>query len=452
MIIIYKFINYKMSCFIEKSKLSNEQKQNLIKSLTFIPTKESYSKYDTTPSEPIYFFKVTPTHVIIPYITAAKELSIIPNEDKQFKTIDLEFTGKLRDYQVSIFAESKEQLETYGTTTLALGTGVGKTLIGAICASEYKLLTVILVTQTILVNQWKKTFENNTTGKVWIVGEKEPEEYNVIICMDQRWMKIPEEIRTLVGMVIIDEAHLFCTPSRVACLLAFQPFYIIIETATLERDDNLHYMMYAIAGEHGVYRANTTPFKVYKILTNVSVERKMNKQKRTDYGKLQKDTMFDTRRLDIIYNLVKYHPLHNILVLTKNVEHVKTIYNELSKTESSDFLCGNKKSYNDCRVLVGTAQKIGTGFDQENFCKDYKGNKFDLLIITFSIKKYQQLCQNVGRVLRSEYPYVFHFKDNDPIYDNHWRKCEAWYKKRSAEITIFNIDDKVINMDENLLA
>jgi len=440
-----------MSCYIEKSKLTDEQKKSLIKKLTFIPVTSTYNKYNNTPIEPIYFYQTTATHVNIPYITAAKELQIIPNEDKEFKKINLEFTGKLREHQVSIVDEAFQQLDMYGATTLALNPGVGKTLIGAVCASKYKMLTVVLVTQTILVNQWKKTFENHTTGKVWIVGEKEPEDYNVIICMDQRWMKISGEIRKQVGMLIIDEAHLFCTPSRVGCLLAFQPYYIVIETATLERDDELHQMMYAIAGEHGVYRENTTPFKVYKILTNVKVERKMNKQKKTDFGKLQKDTLLDKRRLDIIYNMVKHHPHNNILILTKSVEHVNILYENIKKSESCDFLCGNKKSYHDCRVLVGTSQKIGTGFDQENFCSNYSGKRFDLLILAFSIKKYQQLIQNVGRVLRADNPYVFHFIDDDNIFANHWQKCQKWYHKRKAEISVFNITDKEIDMKENLL-
>ena len=35
-------------------------------------------------------------------------------------------------------------------------------------------------------------------------------------------------------ILIIDEAHLFCTPTRVAVLLAFHPKYVIIESASLE--------------------------------------------------------------------------------------------------------------------------------------------------------------------------------------------------------------------------
>lgn len=114
-----------MSCKIEKSKLTDAQKTNLVKKLTFIPVTNNYSNYDT-PSEPIYFYQTTSTHVIIPYITAATELQIIPNEDKEYKKYDLEFTGKLREHQVSIVDEAFQHLETYGTTTLALSPGTCK--------------------------------------------------------------------------------------------------------------------------------------------------------------------------------------------------------------------------------------------------------------------------------------------------------------------------------------
>lgn len=439
-----------MSCYIEKSILTNEQKKEIIKLLTFIPVKDVYSKFDT-PADPIYFYQTTSTHINIPYMTASTVLQMIPNEDKVFKSVNMDFTGTLRDYQISIHQEMKEQLDNYGTTLAGLNPGAGKTILAARCCSDYKLLTAVLVTQTILVDQWKKTFENHTTSKVWIVGEKEPPVYDVIICMDQRWQKIPDDIRRLVGTLVIDEAHLFCTPSRIGCLLAFQPYYIILETATLERDDELHQMMYAIAGTHGVFRESTKPFYVHKILTNVKVERKLNRQRKTDFGKLQKETLLDTRRLDIIYNFVKHHKEASILILTKSKEHVRLLQDEISTFDSCDSFYGNKKSYNDCRILIGTDKKIGTGFDQETFCKSLNYKRFDLLILAFSIKKYQVLIQTVGRIMRSEIPYVFHLVDDDPIFHNHWQKCQKWYKARNATMTIFNIDDKIIDMNEDLL-
>lgn len=62
--------------------------------------------------------------MIIPYMTASSVLQIIPNEDKVFKTVQLEFTGTLRDYQFSIMEEATKQLEEYGTTTFALVPGL----------------------------------------------------------------------------------------------------------------------------------------------------------------------------------------------------------------------------------------------------------------------------------------------------------------------------------------
>ncbi len=107
--------------------------------------------------------------------------------------------------------------------------GFGKTILGASLASRVKLMTVILVHREILTVQWKKTFEDFTTAKVWIVGEKNPpSECDVIICMDTRWHLIPKFMKDACGFLIIDEAHAFCTPTHVGCLLAFHPKYMIL--------------------------------------------------------------------------------------------------------------------------------------------------------------------------------------------------------------------------------
>ena len=295
-----------------------------------------------------------------------------------------------------------------------------------------------------MLGQWKKTFEDNTNAKVWIVGENHPpEKCNVIICMDTRYEQIPIETRNIVGILIIDEAHLFCTPTRVAALLAFHPKYVIVESASLERDDEMESIIYAIAGTHNILRLSEKPFTVYKVITNIKPERKKNKIGGIDFLKLQQTTLFDERRIEIIINMIKVNLNFKILILTSLVDHAMLLHNKLDLLKiSCDYLCGTKKGYSDSNVLIGTMSKIGTGFDPATSCPNYKGSPFDLLFLVSSIKKESMLVQNVGRCFRADFPTVMHFVDDDDIYKNHWYRAKKWYNKRNGTVIEYKCPDQ----------
>lgn len=424
-----------MACSIER-KLIDDEKALQIRSFLCLTPKVIKTKYNKNNlPDPVIFYQYIDEIIHLP-MAFAKKLLNINNDNNNFAKTGLQFTGKLRDYQIEVEEEAWQQLSTHRSTTLGLYPGFGKTILGAKLASRTQLLTVILVTNTILLGQWKKTFVDNTNAKVWIVGENNPpEKCNVIICMDTRYEQIPIETRNMVGVLIIDEAHLFCTPTRVGALLGFHPKYIIIESASLEREDEMESMIYAIAGTHNILRLSDKAFTVYKVITNIKPERKKNKIGGIDYLKLQNATLFDERRIDILINMVKVNLNFKILILTSLVDHALLVHNKLDTLKiSCDFLCGNKKGYSDSNVLIGTMSKIGTGFDPATSCPNYKGSPFDLLFLVSSIKKESMLVQNVGRCFRADFPTVMHFVDDDDIYKNHWYRAKKWYEKRNGKI------------------
>jgi hypothetical protein len=402
------------------------------------------SKYNRGKApQPILFYNIENNILHLPYLFAASLLRITPNLDIQYPQTALEFTGTLREKQIPVEQESWIQLEQYGTSTLGLYPGFGKTILGAKLASRAKLMTVVLVHREILTTQWKKTFEDHTNARVWIVGEKNPPPIcDVIICMDTRWDYIPKNMRDAIGFLIIDEAHAFCTPTHVGCLLAFHPKYILLESGSLLRDDGMHAMMYAIAGNHGVHRESNNPFNVMKIMTNTKPIRKHNRMGGVDWTSLVSDTLMDHRRNQIILNLVAANLNYKILILTSLRDHATLLYDSLqSMGIPSDYLCGTKRGYKDSVVLVGTTSKIGTGFDPATSCPSYAGRPFDLLIMASSIKKYSMLVQNVGRVFRAEFPTVMHLVDNDDIYKSHWYKARKWYMTHGGIVTEHNIEN-----------
>lgn len=430
-----------MSCSILRNKVSQSYAEFIRKNLCLYPENPD-SKYNQFSSpEPINFYLLRNGVLHLPFIFAACLFQIVPNLHINFPRTPLTFTGTLREKQIQVEQEALAQLVRYHTTTLALYPGFGKTILGAKLAARARLITLVLVHREILTTQWKKTFTDVTNARIWIVGEKNPPPIcDVIICMDTRYNHIPPAIRDVIGFVIIDEAHAFCTPSRVECLLAFHPKYIVIESASLERDDGLHTMMYNIVGTHGVFRESSNPFSVIKVITNTRPVRVQNKMGGVDWSSLVQNTLMNVRRNRIIIELVKANIHRKILILTSLREHANLLYNILQGLSiSSDYLCGTKKGYIDSTVLVGTTSKIGTGFDPATSCPTYAGKPFDLLLLVCSMKKYAMLIQNIGRVFRAEFPIVLHLVDNDDIFKNHWYKARKWYISRGGTITDLNI-------------
>lgn len=430
-----------MACAVARSSISDELALRIHSMLCLQPDVPN-TRYNTgDPPVPIQFYFLDNGVLHMPYLFASSLLQIIPNIDTVFPVSNLTFTGQLREHQITVEKEAWGQLESRGTSTLGLYPGFGKTILGASLASRTKLITCILVHREILTGQWKKTFTDFTNGRVWIVGEKDPPPVcDVIICMDTRWSVIPQSVRDCVGFLIIDEAHAFCTPSHVRCLMSFHPKYILAESATLERDDGMHSMIYAICGNHGVYRETDIPFTVFKLNTGTKPERTLTRTGGVNWAALVQSTLFNERRNAIIVGLVTQNPNSTILILTSLVDHAMLLHNILQKLGvSSDYMCGTRKTYHDCRVLVGTMSKIGTGFDQATACPDYSGRRFDTLILASSIKKYAMLVQNVGRAFRSEWPRIMHLVDDDNIYKSHWYKCRKWYLSRGGIINDYTI-------------
>jgi hypothetical protein len=312
------------------------------------------------------------------------------------------------------------------------------TILGAYLASKAGLLTIVLAHRKTLLGQWQNTFHKVTDAQTWIVGnEPMPARFNVIICLDKRVKKLGDDLVKRVGMLIIDEAHVFCTPDHVDDLLRFQPRYIIAETATLKRDDDMDRMITALCGLQQISREMTKEFYVYKLATGIAGQRESRKGGQgVNWNVLMSSLTSNPHRNQLIVDVVAKNPDRKILVLTGLVKHVKTLYQMLKeKGESVDYMCGNKKMYADSRVLIGTISKIGTGFDEESFCRDYGGKRIDLAILVQSVAKSALLEQSVGRAFRAHLPNIIHFVDADPTIERHWKRvARPWYKSRGGTI------------------
>lgn len=356
-------------------------------------------------------------------------------------------------FEVNYFGEGKYcgfTLDGNGRFLLDNFLVTHNTIMGAWLAYMLGYLTLVYMTREKIRDAWLVTFlkcNKGFEGRIWVVGEKEPALTGVpaiIICMDKRTDMIPDNLMNLVGTLIIDEAHMFCTPTQVKALLRPQARYIIAETATLERDDDMHLMIQSMVGVHGIFMVSTEPYLVLQLETEILVPEEKNSFG-LNYDLLLKALCANSERNQMAINIVKTNPSHKFIILTRLADHVKLL--ELLFKISGvrvGTLYRNQRDYSDSQVLIGTMPKIGVGFDEENACKDFAGTKSDVLILMCSVKKWQQYEQYRGRVMRSDSPTVIWFNDKNKTVRKHLKGLEEWIKKTNGTLCPFKYVENTV--------
>ena len=443
-----------MATIIDRKYVSDDALRQLVlkpkQSFQQIKRKNKWQKYkkygddddEEDFTDDIIFFRFTDctnSWVKIPYYFSSLILHNRPNLHLTYPSSNFQFTETLYEIQETIAIEALNHLNTKGTAILNLYTGSGKTVVGAYLAAKTNRITLILIAQLVLIPQWKNTFKDFTNAVTWVVGEDPPPYADVIICMCTQFNKLPQEYLKNIGTLIIDEAHDFCTPSRSECLLGTTPQYVIALTATLERKNGMHSIIHAICGYDVIKKISKKPFNIFKYNTGITVPIKQNREGDPDWSDMQRKLAEDLTRNNIVLKIISDNPHFKILILTWRKEHVKYLVSRLEESrESVDYMCGNKKSYSDSRILIGTIKKIGQGFDEKTACPNFNGFRINMLILLGSMRSIGLLEQVAGRVFRSEFPQIIHFVDDMKISENHWNEGQRWYKSRNGAIHFYD--------------
>ena len=432
-----------MSVRIHKS-LIDSAKLQLIQKFLFLQPIKVYSArkppYHQEESDPIIFYRLSGDDILLPFRFASSLMKCLPNEDRVLPRLGFNFQGKLledpqRDQHV-VVKEALGQLDEYGTTLLALYPGFGKTVLAAHLAARQVYLTLVLFNRTVLLTQWYATFSNYTDARLWLPDQPLPAgDFHVILCMDTQFSKLPDKIKAAVGTLIVDEAHSFCTPGHVDCLLGCQPKKIIMCTATPKREDGMHSIIQLMIGNHQVTRKAQKYHKVVKFRTGVSPELYKNKKGELDWSRLVRDLCEDPKRNELALGMVKSNPDYKICILTWSKPHAFHLQQLLtSEGIQAAVMAGNRKTYSDSRVLVGTISKIGTGFDEQNACLDFQGERINMLIMMGTTKSEPLLEQTLGRAFRAELPHIVIFVDQVAAINKHWYKIKKWCEEHNGEI------------------
>lgn len=457
-----------MSVAVEKLKITRTEAQEIADECYVIEEIDEYmqKKYHKDP-EVIRMFEPRGKHFILPFHIARKfgfETEGMPwyliqplketedniydhdEDDPDFRP----FHGEFRDYQEDIIEELLQQLNEHCSTTLGLPPGWGKTMAGIFLAWRLGLRTLVLMSLTKVLEGWVETCRKFLPGfKIWIVGSGTPcpPDVDVILCMDKRFNQIPEEILPTIGTFIADEFHLLCTEKRMDIYLNLFPKYVILETATLEQS-KLYKMAHKLAGEHGVFKVSTEPYNVYLIKTNIMGEETRDKEGTLRTEKLRQSLVNNEFRQSIMLN-----------ILMQNCEYYKSICLRMVKDSIPEFvdkvnecgitcdsLYGTKGKCENSQVTVGTSQKMGTGYDEENSCMNFWKNpiKSNFMIFENTTPNKYIFEQNRGRVMRSKNPVIAFLLDRNSNCRSQINRLKPWIKETNGTIIEVNYWDFVL--------
>lgn len=413
---------------------------------------------------PLYYARILIQFPNIHYMTEINnnklDMSINKRKLQAITEIDVNITPY--PYQQELINEAKQQLDNTGSVMINAYTSFGKSVVLLHLIKYTKCITLILLTRETFLTQIGYIMMNRSNATVWIPGNKTkgclpclskhpPLNPNVIICMMGRINYLPQELLDSIGTLVIDEAHLACTPTCIEPILSSRPRYVILLTATPNRDDGMHSIINLLSGPSRIIRTMEKPVIVIRWATNINIPIYNTAKGNADWSEHMKYLANDTNRniliRDFVCNLVDptksntkiakivakhSHPTQNKLIgmtwrAETHRENIIGTFSELSDSNITvDYLDADKKQYNDCDFLIGTFGKIGVGFDQSLFCRDFDGVIINIALMMASTKSYNVLKQARGRACRAEQPIFVYMVDNNPISENHWKTCRKY--------------------------
>jgi superfamily II DNA or RNA helicase len=423
-----------MSCCFPISSLNKDQIDHIQNELTIRPTvkpKNPFVKgkktYEFQKKVEIELFDIDERSktIYLPFAYVYHHLSSLykefPNENIDYPTVDYSFEGKLLDRQKAIRDSTLEIINRTRTVLLSLYTGFGKTIYALYLTSKIGLKTVVLCHRKIIMDQWVSSIEKYLPeARICVVeGNKLMTDNFDIYIMNV--INVPKKHRTdyrNIGLVIIDECHTICTESYCQSLFYFSPKYMIALSATPDRTDGMDLIVDRFIGPERISIKMNRLFNVYRVFTKYSPEATTNARGDLDWNACLEQQATDERRNNLICNLVKYFSTRNILVLCKRKDHARRLAEQLRSTgEDVDVFYGTQRDFNcECRILVSSYSKSGTGFDFP---------KLDMLITAADVL--ENFVQYLGRIFRKsdDFPIYIDLVDKfKPMYNHSRERCE----------------------------
>jgi superfamily II DNA or RNA helicase len=418
-----------MSCKVPISELSDEMRE-LINSKLIV---SSIDKFSNHKSQVCSYTVTDDNQVYIPFSFAHNELKIPHTPRRHFAKMTAPFTGSLRESQVSVKNESVTLLNDKGCVLINCKCGFGKTVTTiSICAS-IQLKTLVVVNKIVLMKQWEESIRQfSPSAKIQIINSKtvidDTNDYFIVNAINV--LKRPVDAFKSIGCLVMDELHLLMAEKLSKLTTFVFPRYLIGLSATPFRLDGMNSVIDFYFGSDRVMRTFKQAHTVFRVETGFTPKMETNCLGKLNWSSVIQSQSEDDERNNLIVRIINRYKDRVFLVMVKRVEHGKVLAEKLcSSGEHVSTLFGLSNTFDkSARVLVGTTQKVGVGFDFP---------RLDTLLLATDVENYY--IQYMSRVFRTRdnHPIIFDLVDNNHVLRKHFKKRETVYLEQGGFIENF---------------
>ena len=416
-----------MSCNIKIELIPEEARVKIDNDLHLKIVDEKYNKTkDFCPHQ------IEDDNIYLPFSFAYSELKFKRTSRNDSMIMNAVFTAELRDEQKVVKAESLAILNKTGSVIISCFCGFGKSITAINICCAIKLKTLIVVNKIVLMTQWQEAINQfcpeatctKVTTKLKETGLPESDFYIVNAI---NVPKFGREFFRNIGCCVMDEVHLLMAEQLSNLANYVYPRYLLGLSATPYRTDGYNILLDLYFGKDRVIREMYRKHTVYKINTNFTPKMSYTDGGKVIWSSVLESQAKDEKRNELIIDIIKKHSDRMFLVLVKRVDHGKYLLKRLLEDgEDATSLLGSNQTFNkESRILIGTGQKVGTGFDH---------SKLDALLFASDFEAYS--IQTIGRVFRTKdkEPIIFDLVDNNGILMKHYKTRLEIYKKSGGVI------------------
>ena len=380
--------------------------------------------------------------------------------------IDLEFSGKLRDYQEPVVKKYIDYVTNNGNGKgaggglLELPCAWGKTSASLYIISQLKKKTLVIVHKEFLLNQWVERIHQflpqarigRIQGQIIDIEDKD-----IVIGMLQSlsMKEYPQSVFDSFGFTIIDEVHHISSQTFSNALFKIVTKYMLGLSATMNRKDGTTRVFKMFLGDVIYKGARDEERNVivrgieYHVddddFNNVITDFRGNVAYSSMISKLCEYSRRSEFILKILVDLLKEDDKQQVLILAHNRNLLKYLHDAIKTRNISTvgyYIGGMKekalKESESKQVIIATFSMAAEGLDIKS-----------LTTLIMATPK-TDIQQSVGRILREKHsqPIVVDIIDSHEPFKNQWKKRRAFYMKEKYKI-VYTTSEKYKNSNES---
>lgn len=356
--------------------------------------------------------------------------------------------------QITLTPEQQQAVQEIlqsDTGVLQAPTGFGKTLVAMTVMVARNINTLILVHNKALLKQWQQRLNSYLTTlsdnqKQLFLANVEIATYQGLVDKSSHTVKL---LAFNYGQVIIDECHHLSAPNYMQILNAIAPTYVLGLTATPERQDGHHPIIFMQAGQV-VFHAKTTlatdtftkKQAICRSLDTPFSEDLLQSEQRVQVSQLlnylaNSDMRNQTIVKDVVHTIQQQR---NPLILTERKNHAQYFLQALNQLGYQCVLLTGGMNTRDLQqqtqnletadVVVATGKYIGEGFDMP---------RLDTLFLALPISWKGIAIQYIGRIERtyrnkSKVQVFDYIDDNHPVFKKMFQRRSKAYRSLGYQI------------------